>query len=322
MFHLLIIGEKMRKNSLLVVFILLLFSCLTIYAQVEPAETSSGGGIDWFEVIIITGYLLGVFILLPVVVYTNLKEKLFSPTTENSEEVQIIENLSEEERNNRAVSILEKIEEKLTPFTADNGENMITITSGKQARFVKEGLDYINKHLVPTDADVTARVEEFSAVYADRTQRAFTGSNWVIGCSLGVGILMFMMAGISTFIFIHFLGLVFYFLSSRTTMYTLEKRMKIFGRSGGMISSILSGLFIGNGVKYYVKNSSGYVSRDWETEGQMAIIGLVILLIAAMILGFFAAFLGVINAILNYSTSYLLPIKPKGDWFETNISLS
>ena len=102
MFHLLIKGEKMRKNSLLVVFILLLFSYLTIYAQVEPAETSSGGGIDWFEVIIITGYLLGVFILLPVVVYTNLKEKLFSPTTENSEEVQIIENLSEEERNNRA----------------------------------------------------------------------------------------------------------------------------------------------------------------------------------------------------------------------------
>ncbi|MBU0473536.1 MAG: hypothetical protein KKF62_05185 [Bacteroidetes bacterium] len=312
----------MRKNSLLVVFILLLFSCLTIYAQVEPTETSSGGGIDWFELIIITGYLLGVFILLPIVVYTNLKEKLFSPTNENSEEVQIIENLSEEERNNRAVSILEKIEEKLTPFTADNGENMITITSGKQARFVKEGLDYINKQLVPTNADVIARVEEFSTVYADRTQRAFTGSNWVIGCSLGVGILFFMTAGISTFIFIHFLGLVFYFLSSRTTMYTLEKRMKILGRSGGMISSILSGLFIGNGVKYYVKNSSGYVSRDWETEGQMAIIGLVILLIAAMILGFFAAFLGVINALLNYSTSYLLPIKPKGDWFETNISLS
>jgi len=105
-------------------------------------------------------------------------------------------------------------------------------------------------------------------------------------------------------------------------MYTLEIRMKYFGRSGGIIGSILSGLFVGNGVKYYVKNSSGYVKRDWETEGQMAIFGLVLLFIAAMILGFFAAFLGVINALLNYSTSYLLPFKPKVDWFETNFALN
>jgi len=312
----------MRKKSLFVVFALFFISSFSIYAQTEPATQSSGGGIDWFQVIIVTGYLLGVFILLPIVIYTNMKEKLFSPNAENSESVQIIENLSEEERNNRAISILEKIEEKLTPFTADNGENMITITSGKQAKFVKEGLDYINVHLVPTNLDAIARAEEFAAVYADRTQRAFTGSNWVIGCSLGVGILVFMMAGISTFIFIHFLGLVFYVLASRTTMYTLEKRMKYFGRSGGIIGSILSGLFVGNGVKYYVKNSSGYVKRDWETEGQMAIFGLVLLFIAAMILGFFAAFLGVINALLNYSTSYLLPFKPKVDWFETNFALN
>lgn len=313
----------MRKNSFFIVVLFLLGSFLTIYAQTaEPVKPTSSGGIDWFEVTIVTGYLLGVFILLPIVIFTNLKEKLFSLTDTNSSEIQPIENLSEEERNNRARLILEKIESKMTSFTADNGENMVTITKGKQAKFIKEGLDYISKNLVPTDSDIIQRVNEFAAVYADRTQRAFTGSYWIIASSIGVGLLLYSTGGITTFLFIHFLGLVFYILSSRSTMYTIEKRMKMFGGFGGFLGGIMTGLLIGNGTKYYLKYSDGSVKRDWETEGQMAIMGLVILIIIAMLLGFFAAFLGVINSLLNYSTSYLLPFKSKEDWFEKNIALS
>ena len=312
----------MRKQFILTA-VLLLISCVTLFAQADSSATTSGGGggIDWFELMIGTGYLLGVFVLLPIIIYTNLKERLFNTSSDKQEEIQPIEGLNEDEKNNRAALILESIEEKMTPFQSEDGEDMVTITSGKQAKFTKQGLDYINKKLVPTNPEVIERVNEFTAVYEDRTRRAFTGSKWVIASSAVVGILFLYMGGISTFIFVHFLGLLFYILSSRTTFYGIDKRMEYFGGGIGMIGAVMSGLFLGDGTKYYVKESGGSWKRDWETEGQMALIGLVLLFIAAMILGFFAAFLGVVNFVINYSTSFLLPLKSDEDWYEKNLAV-
>lgn len=309
----------MRKYSILTV-VLLILSSLILFAQTEPTTPSdSGGGIDWFELIILIGYLGGVFFLLPLVIYTNLKEKLFVASPENQEKIQIITILSEEDRNDRAALVLESIEKQMTPFQSEEGDDLVTITSGKQARFTKQGLDYINKNLCPTNTDVIARVNEFSDVYADRARRAFTGSKWIIACSVGVGALFLWTGGITTFIFIHFLGLLFYILSSRTAFYTIEKRMDRFGAGSGLLGSIMTGLFLGDGVKYYIRDSSsGFRRRDWETEGQMAIIGLVIMFFVALLLGVFTAFLGVINSVLNYSTSFIIPFKSDDDWFEKN----
>lgn len=310
----------MRKQIIFTAVLLLIVS-VTLFAKGDADATASGGGIDWFELMIVTGYVLGVFLLLPIIIYTNAKEKIFTPNSDNQEEIQPIEGLNEDEKNNRAALILESIEEKMTPFQSEDGEDMVTITSGKQAKFTKQGLDYINKKLVPTNTEVIERVDEFSAVYEDRTRRAFTGSKWVIGSSAGLGILFLYMGGISTFIFVHFLGLLFYILSSRTTFYGIDKRMEYFGGGMGLIGSVMSGLFLGDGTKYYVKESGGSWKRDWETEGQMALIGLVLLFIAAMILGFFAAFLGVVNFVINYSTSFLLPLKSDEDWYEKNLAV-
>lgn len=307
----------MKRQSLLTM-ILILLSSILLFAQTET-EPSSSGGIDWFQLLITIGYLLGVFILLPIVLYTNMKEKLFDITVEGAENVKALENLSEEERNERASKILVKIEENLTAYKSEEGDDMVTITKGKQARFMKEGLDYINKYLRPTDANVVERIKVFSDVYADRTRRAFTGSKWIIGCSAAVGILFLWTGGITTFIFIHFLGLLFYILSSRTSFYTIEKRMSRFGGKTGLLGSILTGLFIGNGVKYYVKEGGGSWKRDWQTEGEMALIGLMIMIFVAFLLGIFAALLGVINTFLNYSTSYIIPFKSDNDWYENNI---
>ena len=309
----------MRKHLILIA-VLLLLSCVSLFATGDSDAAASGQGIDWFELLIVTGYLLGVFVLLPMVIYTNLKEKLFIPSSDNQEEIQPIESISKDERNNRAALILESIEKKLTSFQSEDGEDMVTITSGKQSKFMKRGLDYINKKLVPTNTELIERINEFTAVYEDRARRAFTGSKWIIVCSAGVGVLFFLTGGISTFIFIHFLGLLFYILSSRTTFYSIEKRMEYFGGGTGIIGSIMSGLFLGNGTKYYLKHSDGSRTRDWETEGQMAIIGLVIMLFIALILGLFAALLGVMNFILNYSTSFLLPFKSDDDWYSKNFN--
>lgn len=281
----------------------------------DAGKQESESGLDWLEIIMIIGYLGGVFVLLPLVIYTNSKENLFIPNADNQDKIDIIEDLTEEQHNQRSAEILERIESKLTSFKAEDGSEMLTITNGFQARFTKHGLDYIRKRLNPTDPEIIDRMNEFSEVYKDRARRAFTGSRWVIISSIGIGVLFFFTGGVSTFLFIHALGLVFYILSSRTTFYGIEKRLKYFG--GG--SGIMSTLFLGKGTKYYVKSGGGSWKRDWETEGQMAIIKMFLLVVIALFLGFLAAFLGVVNFIINYSTSFILPFQSIDKWYERKI---
>jgi hypothetical protein len=296
----------------------IIFSGSLIFAADGTTTATSGGGIDWVQTIFAGSYIVAVFLLLPIVVYTNLKEGVFVPGEDDDEQIKPIQDLSEEERNERSREILEEIEQKLTPYETEEGEELITITKASQARFMKHGLDYINKRLAPTDPVIIDRVHEFIEVYQGRAARVFTGSKWVLGCAVGVGVFVILVAGFTSFLIIHALGILFYYLSSRTTMYGLEKRMQYFGKGSGAISRIMSALFIGDGTKYYVRRGGGPWERDWETEGQMALISMVILFFAALILGFFAALLGVLNFLMNYSRSYILPFGTLDDWFKNN----
>ncbi|MBT7091721.1 MAG: hypothetical protein HN936_00650, partial [Bacteroidetes bacterium] len=159
-------------------------------------------------------------------------------------------------------------------------------------------------------------IEELTLVYNERAKRAFTGSKWIIICSAGIGVLFAVTGGITTFLFLHLLGLLFYILSSRTPIYVLEKRMDLFGSwGGGMVSAIFEGLFVGAATKHYNVYSDGRRERDHSSEflGGMAyfLIGFVI----AMFLGVLAAVLGVVNFFLNYSTSYHMPFKSLDSWY-------
>ncbi|MFW5706271.1 MAG: hypothetical protein ACOCX8_04630, partial [Bacteroidota bacterium] len=106
------------------------------FAAGEPGTASSGGGIDWVQVIFAGSYLVAVFLLLPIVVYTNMKEGIFIPGEDDEEQIKQVEDLTEAERNDRAGEILEQIEQKLTPYRDKNGEELITITKASQARFM------------------------------------------------------------------------------------------------------------------------------------------------------------------------------------------
>ena len=97
--------------------------------------------------------------------------------------------------------------------------------------------------------------------------------------------------------------------------------MDLFGGKG-LIGSVMSGLMIGNGYKYYIKHSDGSRTRDWESEGQMAVIGLLFMAVAALFLGLFTALLGMLNALLNYWNSYILPFKSDEGWYEENFDVS
>ncbi|NOX90636.1 MAG: hypothetical protein GXO77_16660 [Calditrichaeota bacterium] len=281
-------------------FIALLFLFIgsgSMLAAQEGAKTAAGSGLsggDVFEFIIIAGYLIGVFVLLPWVIYTNMKEKLAVIDAGSSADTLPDPNLSEDERNRRAAMILEEIENKLTPFQ-EEGEELRTITKGSQARFIKKGIEYIRQNLKPTDPEIISRANEIIEVYNDRTKRVFTGSKWVIGAAVGIGLIFLYQMGIKAFLFIHFLGVAFYILSSRTPVYILEKRIKLFGKFGGaVIGSIFSGLFAGADTKHYKVYQDGRKERDHESELTGGLVYFFIIVVVAMILGFLAAALGVL----------------------------
>jgi len=284
----------------------------------ETQKNKKEKSTDWFELAILIGYLGGVFVCFPIVVYTNLKESLAKPSSENPSSL----SLSEDERNQKTAAILAAIEEKMSILNDDEGQQWLTITKGSQAKFIKFGLDYINKHLQPTDETLIERVKEFENVYNTRTKRIFTGSNWVLGCAIGVGVLFFFTGGISVFLIIHILGIIFYYLASRTPLYLAEKRYKWFGSGTGVIATIMTTLFVGNEVRYYIKRKDGTWERDYGSEGSEALITIAIILIVALIIGFFASLLGLLNAIVNYFSSYILPTENETKWYAKNIELT
>jgi hypothetical protein len=290
----------------------------------QPAEKPKREkSTDWFSLIIALGYLLGVFILLPIVIYTNHHEKIFS-AADNPEKMEVIQ-ASVEERNQKAAQILEKIEAKMGRYTnEEDGEEYITITSGVQSRYTKFGLDYINQHLDPKDEGIKARVAELTEVYNKRTKRSFTGSKYIIGAAIGVVVLMGVIDWtmlFSFFMLLHVAGLIFYYLSSRTPVYALEKRLKTFGSKRlGIAGGVLAGLFAGFGAKSYVSRNGGAWERDYETEGSNAMVLLLIIVFVALIIAFMVALFGIINFVINYSTSFILPNQNAQKWHVKNIA--
>jgi len=282
----------------------------------EAGETVTDSGVsfgDIFEYLIAAGYFVGVFVLLPWVIYTNLKESLntisegMSPPQNST--------LSEGERNQRAAKVLEEIDNRLTHYE-EVGKDMVTITKGSQARFTRKGLAYIKNGLVPTDPKLVNRANELIGVYQNRSERIFTGSKLIIGCAIGFGAFLLYIVGINSFIVIHALGIVFYVLSSRTPIYVLEKRMDRINNIG-FGKSILAGLFIGSSAKHYKVYSDGHKEQDHEMELTGGFITLMIMIVIAMVLSIITAALGVVNFFTNYMNNALIPMKPE-TWYDKN----
>ncbi len=125
---------------------------------------------------------------------------------------------------------------------------------------------------------------------------------------------MLYMVGFTTFLIIHVIGIAFYIMSSRVPVYLFEKRINRFSRKG-IIGGLMGGLFIGMGAKHYKKYSDGTVERDYDSELSGGALMIVLLVVAAMILGFLAAALGVVNFIMNYTNNSVMPQKPE-KWYE------
>ncbi len=111
-------------------------------------------------------------------------------------------------------------------------------------------------------------------------------------------------------------------MSSHTPLYLLEKRMKMLGNFGGvLVGSIVSGLFVGAGAKHYNVYSDGRKERDYSSELTGGAVYFLILAVIAMILGFLAAALGVVNFLMNYMNNALIPTKLES-WYEKEFAKS
>lgn len=264
-------------------------------------------GTDWLTIAVGTGYLLGVLVLFPLVVYLNMKEKLYDPET--AKEGVDLRGESLEEREAKARAILEEMADGWSKVPGENGEMLLSITKRKQALKAKAGLDYINKYLAPEDPEIIERLNELKFVYENRSKRYFTGSKWVLGAAIALGLVFLFTMGIDAFVVIHILGVVFYYLSSRTPAYILERRMELFGKLPGFVGSLMGGLMVGMAAKSYVSINGGPWQRDHSDEFSNMMVFIFLMIVVAMLLGFLAALLGVINFLINYLGTFLMPWK-------------
>ncbi len=122
------------KTQKLIAVALLFGSSLAGYAQ-EVAETAekTSGGMPWEEIIFGT-FLLATILFVPMVIYTNIKEKLNLEPDESDP----LQALSDEERNERAMFILDEVDQKLTHFESEEGEDMITIEKWCTSKIFKK----------------------------------------------------------------------------------------------------------------------------------------------------------------------------------------
>lgn len=286
----------------------------------DVKESKKEKSTDWFTLIIAIGYLLGVFVLLPLVIYTNLNENIFVPTGNNEDKILVLEGLNDIDRNDKAMEVLQSIESKMSSISDEEGTEFITITNASQARYTKMGLDYILTRLNPNDEAVKARVAELTDVYTKRTKRVYTGSNWILGCAVGMIVFFGFIDSsmlLSSFMFLHVLGIVFYYLSSRTPLYALEKRIDYLSSGKlGFVASIFSGLFVGLAAKQYVKTNGGPWLRDSGAELTSSGIILIIMFVVALFISFMVALFGILNFAANYSKSFITPFNKVDKWYE------
>lgn len=290
------------------------------------SNTNTENEFCWYKFLLEASYILGIFILFPLVIYTNINEKIKSS---KSPEDTLRNDLSEEERNGLAEEVLLQMEHRLTEINdTEDSESMYTITNGRQGKYIKRGLEYINSRLQPTSEEINERIQEFSALYYDRTQRRYTGSNLLIGCGISV-IALFIIMDVSMLLnpltWIHLCGIVFYYLSSRAPIYAIEKRENLIGTNrlgfiGAIIKPLLAVLLAGMSIKHYISINGGPWERDGETELTHAIFYIGLIIFIVLVLGVFISLFGILNFLINYHNSFLLPFRSLDKWYEKHFT--
>lgn len=348
----------MKKNIFIKTLLTLLFIIyVSVVALAQSNQPNALDGVDdhivdseitsedqiekkdsYLEIILGGGLTLVFLSLFGVIFYTNKNEKIL--TSDNSSYInrEDSEVLTEEERNENAQKILELIEGELTMIEDEEGNSLLTITKGSQARFVKRGLDYIAVVLKPTNSNVLDRVNEMTGLYESQIKREFVGSKFILWGSIVLAIIYTIMNLslsewylLPLFFAIFAPIIAFYYYASKAPRFIIEKR---YGGGKTNVPDILIGfLLAGFAVspfayfKHYMSVDGGKTwERDHNEEFSSTLFSLFLNLIWKAIMLFIAFILiqaiflfSIINVLLYYATTLLSPLNNPEKWYQKSV---
>jgi hypothetical protein len=276
-----------------------------------PGPKSSSkefGFFDLLELLMVVGYTIGVFVLLPLVILTNIAERTV-PQAPVAEGITPGEEFTDDDT--QARDMMDQLADELPDAENEDGTTYKTITSGSQARKARNVLVEIGKNLHLTNTGVLEQFDALRELYQVRSRRVYTGSFWVLACAAAILVLFYYSGpgGIDAFMVIHLLGMIFYTLASRAPVYLLEKRSHRLS-TGGLMGAVIGGVLFSS-TRYYNVYSDGHKERNYEQEAGNTLFGFLLMAVFVIFCGFLIGVFGVISFIMNYSTSIQLPFKLK-----------
>jgi uncharacterized membrane protein len=188
--------------------------------------------------------------------------------------------------------------------------------------------------IAPTDKKVVDTFVRYAEILKSKTDREFDGSGLLLALASGVALFIIIMGiaglagggGFGVFIAAVLAAVLFflapcgiYFLACRTPGFMLEVRKSKKPSRFKFVNVVVMILFgagiaglkadLGGSTKWYKVYSDGSKTRDWETEGQMAMMALAIkgfILCMILVVLFLIATSVILWAFINYLRNYVI----------------
>jgi len=242
-------------------------------------------------------------------------------------------NESSEEENRQCYDLMDQMVNTWTDIEHENGQdwhypkNMKEIV--KARKLLVQVID-----IAPTDQKVVDSFVHYAEILKSKTDREFDGSGLLLALASGVALVLIILGIVALAGGAGLLGLIgpviaavllflapcgIYFLACRTPGFMLEVRKNKKPSRFKFVNVVVMILFgagmaglkanLGGNTQWFKVYADGRKERDWETEGQMALIGLAIKgFIVCMILMilFMIASSVILWAFINYLRNYVI----------------
>ena len=239
---------------------------------------------------------------------------------------------STEEENRQCYDLMDQMVNCWTDIEQENGQdwhypkNMKEIT--KARKLLIQVVD-----IAPTDKKIVDNFVHYAEIVKSKTDREFDGSGMLLALASGVALIIIIMGivglaggSFGTFMMAVIAAVLFflapcgiYFLACRTPGFMLEVRKNKKPSRFKFVNVVVMILFgagiaglkanLGGNDKWYKVYSNGRKERDWETEGQMAMMALAIkgfILCMILMVLFMIATSVILWAFINYLRNYVI----------------
>jgi hypothetical protein len=270
---------------------------------------------------------------------TTLKQELRFKTDYNVEKFKELRTAagksveSTDEENQQCYGLMDQMVDCWTDIEHEDGQEMHYPKNMKEIVKARKLLVQVID-IAPTDQKVVDTFVHYAEILKSKTDRQFDGSGMLLALASGVALIILIM-GIAALIGSGYFGgfivavlaavLFFlapcgiYFLACRTPGFMLEVRQNKKPSRFKFVNVVVMILFgagiaglkanLGENDKWYKVYSDGSKERDWETEGQMAMMALAIkgFIVCMILMVLFMIAMSVLFwAFINYLRNYVI----------------